>query len=142
MEEVELDVAPPPEELPAPVGIRVGLVAAALDDGDVRLEDRARGILPEGEEPLGVAAQLVEEDPADTSRFPAMRQIEVLVAPLLEPGVVRAVVAIAHRLHTAHDADRVAVVEEGLLAEVGTHDELVEREGSYDSLWDSWHGDH
>jgi ABC-type transport system involved in Fe-S cluster assembly fused permease/ATPase subunit len=32
-------------------------------------------------------------------------------------------------------------VEEGLLAEVGTHDELVEREGSYASLWDSWHGD-
>jgi ATP-binding cassette, subfamily C, bacterial len=53
----------------------------------------------------------------------------------------RTVVAIAHRLHTAHDADRVAVVEEGLLAEVGTHDELVEREGSYASLWDSWHGD-
>ena len=49
-------------------------------------------------------------------------------------------VAIAHRLHTAHDADRVAVVEEGLLAEVGTHDELVEEGGSYAALWDSWHG--
>ena len=37
----------------------------------------------------------------------------------------RTVVAIAHRLHTAHDADRVAVVEDGLLDELGTHDELL-----------------
>ena len=52
----------------------------------------------------------------------------------------RTVVAIAHRLQTAHDADRVAVVEDGKLAELGTHDELVEQEGSYAALWDSWHG--
>ena len=53
----------------------------------------------------------------------------------------RTVVAIAHRLHTAHDADRVAVVEDGLLQELGTHDELVEQEGSYAALWSSWHAD-
>ena len=53
----------------------------------------------------------------------------------------RTVVAIAHRLHTAHDADRVAVVEEGLLQELGTHDELVAHGGSYAALWDSWHAD-
>jgi ATP-binding cassette, subfamily C, bacterial len=49
------------------------------------------------------------------------------------------VIAIAHRLHTAHDADRVAVVENGLLEEIGTHDDLVTRRGSYAALWDSWH---
>ena len=53
----------------------------------------------------------------------------------------RTVVAIAHRLHTAHDADRVAVVEEGRLRELGTHDELVRNGRSYAALWDSWHGD-
>jgi ABC-type multidrug transport system fused ATPase/permease subunit len=53
----------------------------------------------------------------------------------------RTVVAIAHRLHTAHDADRVAVVEDGLLQELGTHDELVEQDGSYAALWSSWHAD-
>ena len=50
----------------------------------------------------------------------------------------RTVVAIAHRLHTAHDADRVAVVEDGNITEIGTHDELVAANGAYAALWRSW----
>lgn len=50
----------------------------------------------------------------------------------------RTVVAIAHRLHTAHDADRVAVVEGGRIVELGSHDELVSRGGEYAALWHSW----
>lgn len=53
----------------------------------------------------------------------------------------RTVIAIAHRLHTAHDADRVAVMDGGRLTELGTHDELVAAGGTYAALWRSWHGD-
>jgi ABC-type multidrug transport system fused ATPase/permease subunit len=50
----------------------------------------------------------------------------------------RTVVAIAHRLHTAHDADRVAVVEDGEISELGSHDELLASGGAYAALWRSW----
>ncbi|GAA4922704.1 ABC transporter ATP-binding protein [Actinoplanes utahensis] len=52
----------------------------------------------------------------------------------------RTVVAIAHRLFSAHDADRVAVVEAGRIVELGPHDELVAAGGVYAALWDSWQG--
>ncbi|MFI5934395.1 ABC transporter ATP-binding protein [Actinoplanes sp. NPDC051494] len=52
----------------------------------------------------------------------------------------RTVIAIAHRLQTAHDADRVAVLAAGRLVELGTHDELVAAGGTYAALWRTWHG--
>ncbi|MGH3368573.1 MAG: ABC transporter ATP-binding protein [Nocardioidaceae bacterium] len=67
----------------------------------------------------------------------AARHLERSLAAVLEG---RTVIAIAHRLFSAHDADRVAVVEDGRVTELGSHDELVERGGSYAALWDSWHG--
>ncbi|MEU9456363.1 ABC transporter ATP-binding protein [Streptomyces sp. NPDC048277] len=66
------------------------------------------------------------------------RHTERALAAVLEG---RTVIAIAHRLHTAHDADRVAVMEDGRLTELGTHEELVTADGAYASLWAAWHGD-
>ncbi|HET6211588.1 MAG TPA: ABC transporter ATP-binding protein [Micromonosporaceae bacterium] len=68
----------------------------------------------------------------------AARHLERSLAAVLHG---RTVIAIAHRLFSAHDADRVAVVEDGRITELGSHDDLVAADGAYASLWRSWHGD-
>ncbi|MEV4556531.1 ABC transporter ATP-binding protein [Kitasatospora sp. NPDC049285] len=50
----------------------------------------------------------------------------------------RTVIAIAHRLHTAHDADRVAVLTDGHLTDLGPHETLLATDGPYAKLWNSW----
>jgi ATP-binding cassette, subfamily C, bacterial len=67
----------------------------------------------------------------------AARAAERALAAVLHD---RTVIAIAHRLQTAHDADRVAVMDAGRIIELGSHDELLRAGGPYAALWRSWHG--
>jgi ATP-binding cassette subfamily B protein len=50
----------------------------------------------------------------------------------------RSVVVVAHRLSTVRRADRIAVVDHGRIAEIGTHDELIATGGRYASLASAW----
>ncbi len=52
----------------------------------------------------------------------------------------RTVIVIAHRLSTAERADRVGVVDDGELLELGTHTELLERGDRYAALYSAWVG--
>jgi ATP-binding cassette subfamily B protein len=50
-------------------------------------------------------------------------------------GASRITILIAHRLSTIMHADRIYVLEKGLLTEIGTHTELIEKKGLYYAMW-------
>jgi ATP-binding cassette subfamily B protein len=54
----------------------------------------------------------------------------------------RTVIVVAHRLSTAARADRIAVIDGGRLTELGSHEELLAREGRYASLYAAWMAHH
>ncbi|MBD8530325.1 MULTISPECIES: ABC transporter ATP-binding protein [unclassified Massilia] len=49
----------------------------------------------------------------------------------------RTTIAIAHRLSTLHRADRLVVLDRGVVVEEGSHDELMAREGAYHRLYEA-----
>ena len=65
----------------------------------------------------------------------AARHLEASLAAVLEG---RTVIAIAHRLQSAHDADLIAVIDDGRIVEWGSHDQLIAKGGEYSALLRSW----
>jgi ATP-binding cassette subfamily B protein len=101
--------------------------------------------LSAGERQLVSLARAALADPAvlvlDEATSSLDPGTEVLVERALERLVEgRTVIVIAHRLSTAERADRVGVVADGRLQELGTHPELVALGGRYASLYKSWVG--
>ena len=117
--------------LPASLETRVGAGGLALSPAQAQQVALARLVLADPH-------TLVLDEATSLLDPRAARHLERSLAAVVTG---RTVVAIAHRLHTASDADRVAVVEDGRVTELGSHDELLALGGSYAALWASWQSD-
>ena len=113
---------------------------AALPNGyDTAVGERGLKLSGGEKQRVGIARTLLKDPPVllldeATSALDTETEREIQSA-LRKAAEGRTVITIAHRLSTISDADLIVVLEDGEVAEQGTHDALMKRKGRYASLW-------
>ncbi|MFE3453508.1 ABC transporter ATP-binding protein [Nonomuraea sp. NPDC059194] len=132
------------EELAAALDLVGALAwARALPDGlDTVVGDGGHRLTAAQAQQLALA-RLVLADPPVVVLDEATAEAGSAGARALEASAAAAIegrtaLVVAHRLTQAATADRVVLLEEGRVAETGTHDELVRAGGRYAALWEAW----
>lgn len=116
--------------LPEGYETQIGERGARLSGGEAQRLAIARAFLKD-------APVLVMDEPTSSLDPESERLIRASLERLARD---RTVLVIAHRLNTVYGADRIAVLDDGRLAETGTHHDLIRRDGLYARLVNTYGG--
>jgi ATP-binding cassette, subfamily B, bacterial len=116
------------EHLPEGVDTPVHERGVSLASGERQLIALARAF-------LAGPRVLVLDEATSNLDLKSETQVEAGLDALLQG---RTAIIVAHRLSTAMRADRIAVVDDGRIAELGSHEELVARGGRYAEMYAAW----
>jgi len=125
-----VDAVPLLERLPDGLDTLLGPGAVQLSPGESQQVALARLVLADPH-------TLVLDEATALLDPRAARHLERSLARILEG---RTVIAVAHRLDAARDADDIVVIDSGRIVEEGSHEELLAARGSYAALWRAWEG--
>jgi ATP-binding cassette subfamily B protein len=113
---------------------------AALPEGyETIVGERGQKLSGGQRQRLSIARAVLKDPPVlilDEATSSVDNETEAAIQRSMERITVgRTTIVIAHRLSTVRNADRIYVLENGVLREAGRHEELVETNGIYAGLW-------
>ena len=116
-----------------------GLIARLPQGFDTEVGERGLKLSGGEKQRVAIARTLVKNPPIllldeATSALDTRTEQDIL-ATLHRVSTGRTSLSIAHRLSTVADADRIFVLDDGALAESGTHTDLLRRDGLYADMW-------
>ncbi len=88
---------------------------------------------------LAIARMLLVEKPIlifDDSLSAVDTETDLMIRQALKNNYNATTIIITHRITTAKQADKIIVLENGTVSDIGTHDELSKKDGLYKKLWD------
>ena len=111
-----------------------------LDNGyDTVIGDRGVKLSGGERQRLSIARALLKNPPIlilDEATSSLDTESEILVQQAIERLMLgRTSIVIAHRLSTIQNADAIVVIDKGIIAEMGTHDQLLDTSGVYKKLY-------